>query len=419
MGDIVAEQRDMIAATKALKSDDASHLLPMLKNLRRCMDDVAPLLDMVAARVDAGSPLAFAVADLEDAVASLQSGDKLDALDAQEVAAESLEEVNTLVKAVKSEANYVAEIVEFLHIAVADTATLEYQQDELARKTQSATQEQFKALAAQQRELLAKADKEGQLLADVTGMSEYAEPAKLMREASAGLESNDAPAGIEQMELARVALKENAESLFAVISMLHGLPSIEIMAYTDPDVERLVDVLTIATAHKILFRDTNNAEAQAMKVLAQQQGELATLCQELSKVGEPHAMLVTASSQLVAAATALQSSDRDAIKLHQKAVMQTLRHFIIEQALILETAVPPSVAQDAAPDAGGEGSDGESAFAAGFISDFVSGEAPKDQRTGWKVRGERNRAALNQNFARELPLEYRGLLKNYYERVAK
>lgn len=419
MSDIVAEQRDMIAATEGLESDDASPLLPMLANLRRCMADVAPLLDMVAARVDAGSPLAFAVADLEDAVASLQSGDKLDALDAQEVAAESIAEVNTLVVAVKAEANYVAEIVEFLHVTVADTAMREYQQDELARKTQSATQEQFKALAAQQRELLAQAEKEGQLLADVTGMSEYAEPAKLMRAASAQLESDDAPAAIEQMELAGVALKENAESLFAVISMLHGLPSIEIMAYTDPDLERLVDVLTVATAHKILFRDTNKAEAQAMNALAQQQGELATRCQELSKVGEPHAMLETASSQLAAAATAMQSSDRDGSKRHQSAAMQTLRHFIIEQALILETAVPPSAAQDAAPDAGGEGSDSESAFAAGFISDFVSGEAPKDQRTGWKVRGDRNRAALNQNFARELPLEYRGLLKNYYERVAK
>jgi hypothetical protein len=99
--------------------------------------------------------------------------------------------------------------------------------------------------------------------------------------------------------------------------------------------------------------------------------------------------------------------------------MLTLRHFIIEQALILETAVPPRAAQDGDPNDGGEGSDGESAFSAGFISDFVSGEAPKDQRAGWKVRGDRNRAALNQNFARELPLEYRGLLKNYYERVAK
>ena len=99
--------------------------------------------------------------------------------------------------------------------------------------------------------------------------------------------------------------------------------------------------------------------------------------------------------------------------------MATLRHFIIEQALILETAAPPAVAEDGSPEADGPGSDSEADFSAGFISDFVSGEAPKDQRTGWKVRGDRNRAALNQNFARELPLEYRGLLKNYYERVAK
>jgi hypothetical protein len=175
----------------------------------------------------------------------------------------------------------------------------------------------------------------------------------------------------------------------------------------------------VASAHKILFRDTNTAETPAMKGLAKQQEKLASRCQELFKVGEPHAMLETASSQLVAATAAMESSDQAAIKRHQKAAMKTLRHFIIEQALILETAVPPAAAQDAAPEADGEGSDGESEFAAGFIADFVSGEAPKDQRTGWKVRGDRNRAALNQNFARELPLEYRSLLKNYYERVAK
>jgi hypothetical protein len=56
---------------------------------------------------------------------------------------------------------------------------------------------------------------------------------------------------------------------------------------------------------------------------------------------------------------------------------------------------------------------------ANLVSDFVSGEAPKDKRTEWEMLGSRNRAALNQNFARELPLEYRATLKNYYERVAK
>jgi hypothetical protein len=240
-----------------------------------------------------------------------------------------------------------------------------------------------------------------------------------MQKALTLLESDDVSAAAEQMELARAALKANAESLFTVISMLHGLPNIEIMAFTDPDVERLVDVLGVASAHKVLFRNTNAAEKQEIKAMAARQSELTARCQELAQVGEPHTMLKAASEQLAAATTAMQSPDRDAINRCQKLAMQTLRHFIIEQALILETAASPPSPSPGDPDDGGEGSDSESAFAAGFISDFVSGEAPKDQRTGWDVRADRNRAALNQNFARELPLEYRGLLKNYYERVAE
>jgi hypothetical protein len=66
-----------------------------------------------------------------------------------------------------------------------------------------------------------------------------------------------------------------------------------------------------------------------------------------------------------------------------------------------------------------ETSDLSESEAVGFVSDFVSGEAPKDKKSEWEFLGTRNRAALNQNFARELPLEYRATLKNYYERVAK
>ncbi len=420
MGDIVKEQKDMIALTKALKEEEASHLMPRFGNLKRCMEDVAPLLDLIAARVDAGSPLLFAISDLEDAMTSLKDGDHLDALDAQEVATESLEQVHERVQAVKSQASYIAEIVEFLHSAVADLNTLAYQQSEIGSKIESASKEQREALAAQQRTLLTQAEKDGELLSAVTGMPVYAEPTQPMREALTQLESNEVSSAIEQMDLAEASINENAESLFAVISMLHGLPDFEILPSTDPGVERLLDVLAVATLHKALFRDTNKADPQpSFEALATRQDELAKRCLELSQVGEPHAMLKAASEELAQATVALKSSDRNATKRTQTQAMETLQHFIIEQALIFETAAPPPAASDADPDADGEGSDSESAFTAGFISDFVSGEAPKDQRSEWKVRGERNRAALNQNFARELPLEYRGLLKNYYERVAE
>ena len=101
---------------------------------------------------------------------------------------------------------------------------------------------------------------------------------------------------------------------------------------------------------------------------------------------------------------------------NQKAAMQSLRHFIVEQALVLETAVhlqhpngslrrtvqTATVNRSFPPDS----------------SPVASGEAPKDQRTGWNVLSDRNRAALNQNFAREYPWNTR-FAQNYYERIAK
>ena len=82
MTDIVAEQRDMIVATEAVQPPATSDLMLVFGNLRRCLDDVAPLLDLVAGRLDAGTPLAFAATDLDDAMELLGSGDKLDVLDA-------------------------------------------------------------------------------------------------------------------------------------------------------------------------------------------------------------------------------------------------------------------------------------------------------------------------------------------------
>ena len=49
----------------------------------------------------------------------------------------------------------------------------------------------------------------------------------------------------------------------------------------------------------------------------------------------------------------------------------------------------------------------------------LTGTKPKGGRLEWEVLGRRDRAALNENFARELPLEYRAILKDYYERLTK
>jgi len=418
MADIVAEQRDMIAATKAVKPKAIPGLMPAFGNLRSCLDDVAPLLGLVAARLDAGTPLVFAATDLGDAMDLLQDGDKLDALDAQEVAAESLEKVQSLIQAVQTQTGYLAEIVEFLHRSVADAIMLDDQQGQLKQAASTATADQVQAVVEGQRALLGRSQGFGKTLESATGMPRFSGAPKAMREALERLEARDIPAAIESMELARTALTENGELLFSVINMLHGLPQLEVGAQTGPELVRLVEVLAVASDHRQVFRQTQAAEPQSMKGFARQQRELESRCKKIAQAGQPHPMLLAAHRHLTAAASALESPGLEEATRSQRSADQELRHFIIDQALILETALERG-AVDSDPGADGEGSDTESAVAAGFISDFVSGEAPKDKRTEWKVRADRDRAALNQNFARELPLEYRGLLKNYYERVAK
>ncbi len=54
-----------------------------------------------------------------------------------------------------------------------------------------------------------------------------------------------------------------------------------------------------------------------------------------------------------------------------------------------------------------------------FLPGMVSGKRPPDGKLDWEVLGKRDRAALNENFARELPLEYRAILKDYYERLTR
>ena len=100
---------------------------------------------------------------------------------------ESLEEVHGLVKAVQSQAGYVAEIVEFLHASIADLAILEYQQEELAIQAEVTPPDDEKYNASRsktERPCYEGWHKEGGILVSVTGMSAYSEPAKLMEQSA-------------------------------------------------------------------------------------------------------------------------------------------------------------------------------------------------------------------------------------------
>ncbi|MDA7861905.1 hypothetical protein N9B22_02430, partial [bacterium] len=418
MKDIVDEQTDLVESTRSAKPEDAPKLIPVMTNLRQCYTDIAPILDLVAGRLDAGTPLLFAGTDLEDAILGVEDGDFIDATDAQEVAAESLAEVRVLVDAVQRQTGYVAEIVEFLHATQADAASMAFQQAQLKKSLVLEKSDISTALTEQQRSLQQQAEIHGRKLVTATGMATFASPANSMFTAAEMMKSGNADAALGQMELAEETLKINAEELLLTITMLHGLPSIEVTSASAEELVLLLDILSLASDQRDLSRESESTEPADLKTLSTRQEKLKTNIKKAITGDTPDPKLVAANKAITEATKTIQASDPDSTRRNHELANDALRHFVIEQALILETAKGVSASSDEPVLTESETTD-LSLSVANFVSDFVSGEAPKDKKTEWEVLGERERAALNQNFARELPLEYRGTLKNYYERVAK
>lgn len=435
MADVVGGQNDLIAATVAADEDDLPPLLAPQRNLLQCLTDIAPALDLVAARLDVGTPLVFAASDVEDALLAMEDGDAEDAAEIQEIAVESLAKVRGLVAEIATQTGYVAEIVEYLHEAQSEAALLAFRQRQLRENIDA------KGALAQQQALAAETEKYGRILNQVAGAIDFQKldeavrerlgdmdltvdfeaPADHMKKAVGLMQAGQAAA--DSMLLAENSLNSNSQQLLVIIAMLNGLPGIILTIAEPPELHRLIDVLDLASKHRQLLRQTQGAAENDLPALASAQSRLADSAAKFTKT-EPegaaiHPMLVAAHAQLMPIAGALNASRKEEASLAQQAVDKTLRHFIIEQALILNTATPPTSASDADILTESETDDLYESDTVGFVSDFVSGEAPKDQESEWEILGARNRAALNQNFARELPLEYRATLKNYYERVAK
>ena len=431
MEDIVGGQNDLITATKVADEKSMPPLLMPQQNLLKCLTDIAPSLDLVAARLDVGTPLVFAGSDVEDALKAMEDGDGEDAADIQEIAVGSLAKVQSLVTDVAAQTGYVTEIVEFLQQAQSNASMFAFRQRELRENTES------KEALVIQKTLTADATKSGLILKEVAGHVDFDKldektkekfvdfgltldfqaPVAHMQDAVRLLESGQ-PA-TDSMLTAEKSMNAVSGQLGVIISMLNGLPSIEVIKASPPELHRLIAVLDLASKHRRLLRQTQGSDDKELPALSSAQAKLAETAAKANEGEFSHPLLTTAYDQLATIGNALTTSQKADATTAQLAADQTLRHFIIEQALILNTAIPPAAASSDPVITEAESTDLSVSDTVSFVSDFVSGEAPKDKKSEWEILGIRNRASLNQNFARELPLEYRATLKNYYERVAK
>ena len=403
--EIEAEQSHLSALTKKAKPEDQPSLVIPQKNLIHAVDAVVASLDPLAHKIESGTVMIFAKEDMDAAAIGLETDDIEDALDAQAFVVESLQKLRAKIDKVTPQYRYVLEVTENLYEIVPQSARIRTGTRQLLEKAEGAPD-----AAAVKTHL----KQFGEQLQKLTGEEGYVATARQLENA---IGSGAAGAGAEDALDDLIADTEALQLLMDNLAYLITPPppgtDIE---EPSAEVKLIHQAMAIAASQMDLSRATQVAKPEELAGLAGQQRELATQCAALL---QPPASLVAAQRHLSEAAAKLQAGERDPAITRQTEAGDALRYFILEYALKYVT-IPPPDAGSGAPgppvDGGLEEVERDSGL---FLPGAVTGTKPKGGRLEWEVLGRRDRAALNENFARELPLEYRAILKDYYERLTE
>jgi hypothetical protein len=448
VGEIEEEQRDMLEVTRKTKPENFPGLAIPQKNLIHAIGAVVISLDPIAHMVESGTVMVFAKDDMDSAGTALEKKDQVEALDAQAFVVETLGKLRGKVDKVIPQFRYVLEVVEALHETAQEGVLIREAQRRLRLKTLAAAD--TVALAKEQGTLKSRADAFWKLINKITGLGLIDACAGYMAEAESALKGGDKSAAAAKMALAEQALKTDAAEISRLMTLLPALLGPPAPGQKDPEqVVLLKQVVAMAASQKVLYRESCAAKPDQLAGFEPKLHELEKACDPFIKLaqthvnpvvaakvvmpkkGEPvavptppkpippanlHLKLVAAKDELSKAAANAKASDRVKAVAGQDKAADTLRHFIVEYTLkFLKTAAGVS-GGDTVPSIDFIEIDHEMML---FMPGAVSGKRPPDGKLEWEVLGRRERAALNENFARELPLEYRAILKDYYERLAK
>jgi hypothetical protein len=410
--EIEAEQADLIAITKKAKPEEYPSLVIPQKNLVHAVDAVLSSLDPLAHKIESGTVMLFAKEDMDAAAIGLETDDVEETIDAQSYVVETLQELRAKIDEVTPEYRWVLEVTEFLYEVVPQSAGIRTEMRQLEEKAEGEPDAGA---------LKKKADKFGRDLQRLTGEPRYAATVGQLIEAIAAVESE---AGLEEAHDALVADTEELQTLMENLAYLIAPPpSAAMIEEPSPEVKMIHQALAVAAHHKDLSRLTQTAKPGQLAGLAAQQRKLLSRCAALlpapakpEPAPEAHPYVAAAHRHLSEAAAKLESGDRAAAITSQHQAAEVLRYFILEYALKYVEVPPPAPPQDPAPSDDALPDDGELQL---FLPGALTGKKPKGGRLEWQVLGRRDRAALNENFARELPLEYRAILKDYYERLTE
>lgn len=455
VAEIESEQAILSAATEKSKAQPAAQAALVIpqKNLVHAVNAVLDSLDSLSHRLDTGTVMLFAKEDMDAAAVGLETGDLEEALDAQSAILDALREMRAKIDEITPRYRYVRELAEFVHEVLPESAAISTGIRQLHEQAEGAPDaDALKRMAGEF----------GSQLEKLTGEDRHAAAAERLAKA---IGDKSAEAALKE---SLDALRDEASDLQTLIKNLAYLitPPANLGYVTEPSpsVVLLEKVLDLAAHQHELGRNTQAAAQGELTAVTMRQRELADQCKALfpapapapppleqpvveepfaeeffaedpfapqpvveqpaqvepapeQPAPAPHPKLAAAQGHMAAAAAALEKGDHAAATANQDQANDALRHFIVEYTLKYVMIPPPGPPQPPSSE------DVEEIVEQDVLPLFepgaLTGTKPKGGRVEWEVLGRRDRAALNENFARELPLEYRAILKDYYEMLTE
>jgi len=416
VAEIEAEQRDLMRATGKAREADLKRLAVAQKNLVHAVNAVLDSLDFLVDKIDSGTVMLFAKDDMDSAGEALATNDMVEAADAQDAVAEALSELGVGLGAVALQYGYVLEVMEALYEIMPDCTAVDTEQIRLREAVSTAKgATALRGLADEQRALASNAKAAADLLHRVTGKRYFGDAQRHMTKAAESLIDGDRAASLREMQLAESSVGEDKTQLIELMELLSLLLAPPAGPELAPEVVEIRKVLGVVSEQEALYRKLRRADARKAVELAAKQGALAKRCDAVIQTYNSHPKTVSARRHMAEAAANMTGPSRDKAIAKLQEAEGELRHLMLEQ--VLEHVVVPGPPPPSDPVPSWDVSDTEEYKM--FMPGAVSGVKPRGGRQEWEVLGRRVRAALNENFARELPLEYRAILKDYYERLAK
>ncbi len=421
--DIVAEQRDLIAATKASMPESRKELLAIQKNLSAALLEIRSILADPVAALDFEQTILSAASDMDSSVRQIESGSLPAAMKAQEIAVASVFALSRQLDRSKNQYYYFVIALEFLQDRHTDGVVL---LDEFSRVISSIKASDGKKNQGSSGALSSLAEGIGKFCAaldEATAMPVYGKALGPVKNALAKYEAGQSKECLDELTVTESSLKESMAELRGLASKIAFIPSVK-PDEAPREYYTMMEMVDLLLRQKAVSVAAYRADAKDLPKLVPEVRGIVAAASNLLVTTKQHASIVAAGSLTEAAIAPLDKGDGKNAYAKLDASEDKLRQCILEYALrCVEIPEPGRVRhrKKVKPPVIVTMFKMSNKLIPEYDKNWggVGGEDPKGGRSEWEVLGRRDRAALNENFVRELPLEYREFLKDYYERLAK